>query len=130
MGVIRLNPSPTLKLGRLCVLPVHRQKGHAERLVNAVHEWVMSNANATTQSQPDQAIVWLHAQLPVIRFYEKCVRPPIHVHNQKMYVGFLHSIQTGVRMCWRPIQRGGRPSPAHGDQFVDQEFRAFDLKLV
>ena len=74
MGVVRLNPPPTLKLARLCVLPAHRKMGHAERLVGAAHNWVISNAKAATQStdtQPDQAVVWLHAQLPVIRFYEK-----------------------------------------------------------
>jgi len=31
MGVVRLNPPPTLKLARLCVLPAHRKMGHAER---------------------------------------------------------------------------------------------------
>jgi len=74
IGVVRLNPPPTLKLARLCVLPAHRKMGHAERLVRAAHDWVISNAKATTRStdaQPDQVVVWLHAQLLVIRFYER-----------------------------------------------------------
>lgn len=82
MGVIRLNPPPKLKLARLCVLPEYRKKGHAERLVKTVHDWVISDLRKSPLTKtgaggeadrPRTATVWLHAQLPVIRFYEKYV---------------------------------------------------------
>jgi predicted GNAT family N-acyltransferase len=113
MGVIRLNPPPILKLARLCVLPAYRQKGYAERLVNAVHDWVISNAKATTQStgaQPDHTVVWLHAQLPVIRFYEKYVQSSIHLHNQaNMPLIFVFNPRLGYACVGDQFNEEGAP---------------------
>lgn len=71
MGVVRLNPPPTLKLARLAVLPAYRGKGYAERLVQTVHYWVLSDLKASKTKADQKATVWLNAQLPVKRFYAK-----------------------------------------------------------
>jgi GNAT superfamily N-acetyltransferase len=101
IGVIRFNPpappapsasdhshpseSSGTKLGRLAVLKAHRGKGHGDRLVNAVHDWVKENPQSAgaqvtsgekidTNNETDQqqdAMIWLHAQLPVKKFYSR-----------------------------------------------------------
>lgn len=73
MGVIRFNPPPKRKLARLAVLPAYRRKGHADRLVQRVHDWVKADLkkNPLSGTEDHKAIVWLHAQLPVKAFYTK-----------------------------------------------------------
>ncbi|KAF8313267.1 hypothetical protein DL93DRAFT_2081354 [Clavulina sp. PMI_390] len=74
-GVIRFNPSTPsqgkLKLARLAVLPAYRRKGHAERLVEKVHEWAREELRSRSGVEEGKTTVWLHAQIPVIRFYER-----------------------------------------------------------